>query len=344
MFFTVNSYFHHLETFIPLHFLPTYTAAQMSDAQALSVLMKSPVTHEMVSHIVNVTLKVIQCKKSKVLPSPPSSPNGKSSNKHLPSLMTFISRLVRYSNVYTGTLLNTLVYLERLSAKLPKNAQGLPCTLHRIFLAALIISAKFHNDSSPKNKHWAKYTDGLFTVEEINLMERQLLQLMNWDVIVSESELSHALRRFTEPIKQDLKKAVRIRRSISKQRLQQSCSTTFSSTSSPPQYQYTASSTTTPSPIHYPVAQTPYTNTNGITPRHMRSQSSSSISSIGSSISSSPSTMTDDDEVLTARLAQVQYAYQPQMKSVDYPMQGKGHSHGIDDDEVFLTSLWGSSV
>ena len=53
-----------------------------------------------------------------------------------------------------------------------------PCTRHRILLSCLILSSKFHNDSSPKNKHWAKYTDGLFNVKDINLMERQLISLV----------------------------------------------------------------------------------------------------------------------------------------------------------------------
>lgn len=188
----------------------------MSDQQALNILMKSQISQDMLTHIVNVTLNVIQCKKSDdFYPSPPTSPTRKSK---LPSLMKFLTKLVKYTNVYTGTFLTTLVYLERLRSKLPKNAEGLPCTLHRIFLACLILSAKFHNDSSPKNIHWATYTDGLFKTEDVNLMERQLLSLLNWDLQVSNTELVHSLRRFIDPIKNDLRKAAKVRRSIAKQR------------------------------------------------------------------------------------------------------------------------------
>lgn len=249
----------------------------MSDQQALSLLMSSPVTQDMLSHIVNVTLKVIQCKKSKtVLPSPPSSPNQKSS-KNLPSLMTFISRLVRYTNVYTGTLSTTLVYLERLSAKLPKNAEGLPCTLHRIFLACLILSSKLHNDSSPKNCHWAKYTDGLFKSEDVNLMERQLLSLMDWDLSVSNTDLIRSLKRFIDPIKADLRKTSRVRRHIIKQKQHQQIASNLVSP-----LPSTASSTQLHSYVDLQKDQS-----------HYRSLSTSSISSLSScsSIDSSP----DDD-------------------------------------------------
>jgi PHO85 cyclin-1 len=130
--------------------------------------------------------------------------------------MTFITKLVRYTNVYTGTLMSTIIYMNRLRSKLPKDARGLPCTRHRIFLACLIIASKNLNDSSPKNKHWAKYTDGLFRKEDVNLMERQLLMLLDWDVQIDNAELVHAWKRFLDPIKSDLKKNSRIRNNLSK--------------------------------------------------------------------------------------------------------------------------------
>lgn len=274
----------------------------MSDQQALSLLMTSPVTQDMLSHIVNVTLKVIQCKKSKaVYPSPPSSPNQKS--KPLPSLMTFISRLVRYTNVYTGTLLTSLVYLERLRAKLPKNAEGLPCTLHRIFLACLILSSKFHNDSSPKNYHWAKYTEGLFKVEDVNLMERQLLSLMDWDLSVSNEDLIHSLRRFIDPIKSDLRKTSKVRRHIIKNKQQLSPSSSSSSLNS------SLPSTSASTQLHT------YLDPQRDQLQHYRSLSASSISTLSScsSVDSSP----DDESTLPTDINR-SYLYQSSTMQKDY--------------------------
>ena len=71
-------------------------------------------------------------------------------------------------------------------------------------MSCLILSSKFHNDSSPKNKHWAKYTDGLFNVKDINLMERQLIFLLNWDLKVTNEEMCQSLQSFLEPIKTDI--------------------------------------------------------------------------------------------------------------------------------------------
>ncbi|RMY99254.1 hypothetical protein D0864_04109, partial [Hortaea werneckii] len=74
-------------------------------------------------------------------------------------------------------------------------------------LAALILAAKNLNDSSPKNKHWASYTTVRgyehfsFSVTEVNLMEKQLLGLLDWDLRVTEEDLYTHLEPFLAPIR-----------------------------------------------------------------------------------------------------------------------------------------------
>ncbi|CAN3376886.1 hypothetical protein DIURU_001663 [Diutina rugosa] len=162
------------------------------DHQALELFLQQPVNRDMVHKLVVATLQILPCKNTKSV-----QPDG----QPLPSLMTFLTRLVKYTNIYTGTLMTTLVYLQRLKARLPANAQGLPCTRHRILLSCIIVASKFHNDSSPKNCHWAHYTDGLFSSADVNLMERQLYCLLNWDLRVSSEQLIVELESFLAPIR-----------------------------------------------------------------------------------------------------------------------------------------------
>lgn len=203
--------------------------------------MKSPVTDEMIQYLTKVTLKVLPNNNNKNTPqhnypSPPNSPNEIKifqQQQRLPSLRTFITRLVRYTNVYTQTLLTTACYLNKLKRILPRDAKGLPSTVHRLFLACLILSAKFHNDSSPLNKHWAKYTDGLFSCEDINLMERQLLNLLNWDLRVTEDDLILDLQSLLEPIREHIMKTEIQIKKRSQRQLQQQQQQVYSATRVP---------------------------------------------------------------------------------------------------------------
>ena len=178
------------------------TPTQAENAAALEHFIYLDVNQEMVSYLAHKASQVIRCEDSssvstKNLPTPPTTAPQDTSDAFdpsLPSVELFISTLVARSHVQVPTLMTSLVYLDRLAQRLPPVAKGMRCTVHRIFLASLILAAKNLNDSSPKNKHWARYTsvrgyDNFgFSITEVNLMEKQLLYLLDYDLRFDEAE------------------------------------------------------------------------------------------------------------------------------------------------------------
>lgn len=177
----------------------------MADPKVLQVFARQPVSPEMVNYLVATTNSIIQVKPAPRKFSLDSTTNLLAApGPKTVTLGHFIRRLIKYSNVQTPTLMATCVFLTKVRNLLPANAVGMDTTRHRIFLGALILSAKSLNDLSPLNKHWTKYTDGLLSNEEVNLAERELLGLLRWDINIKQHELEVALEPFLHTIRTSL--------------------------------------------------------------------------------------------------------------------------------------------
>ncbi|SCU96057.1 LAME_0F14686g1_1 [Lachancea meyersii CBS 8951] len=163
----------------------------MSDLEALLQFNKKRVSGEMVEFLKATTDSVIAV----------NSQDQSKPGKPVIPLADFIRGLVTQSNVQVPTLMSTTVYLAKLRAIIPTSVYGIETTRHRIFLGCLILAAKNLNDSSPLNRHWASYTNGLLDTREVNTLERELLEYFDWNLRFTTQDLITCLAPLLAPIK-----------------------------------------------------------------------------------------------------------------------------------------------
>lgn len=106
----------------------------------------------------------------------------------------FVDTIMNRSYASKGILEVALIYLLRLEHRSSGYVLDISLPPQMIFLAMLIIASKSHHDESPKNSTWARYTKAhsgasSYTLDDVNLAERQILTLLAWDTYVSELDL-----------------------------------------------------------------------------------------------------------------------------------------------------------
>ena len=97
-----------------------------------------------------------------------------------------IANVLHTAGVRISTVLVTLVYIHRCKPHLSIETED--WALHRVFLGALILASKYTNDTTLKNSHWSIAT-GLFGKQDIGRIEREFLEVLDWELAVSESDL-----------------------------------------------------------------------------------------------------------------------------------------------------------
>ncbi|KAG8861802.1 hypothetical protein FRB91_000045 [Serendipita sp. 411] len=107
----------------------------------------------------------------------------------LPDLGGFIQNIALRSRCTMSTMVVTLIYLNRLDNVIRfRSPASKACSRHRIAFSTIMIAHKMSNDSSMVGKHWAEVSN-MFTSSEVLDMEREMLQLLRYDLEVSLNEI-----------------------------------------------------------------------------------------------------------------------------------------------------------
>lgn len=91
------------------------------------------------------------------------------------------------TNITSVTLATAFFYLYRLKLMHPR-CKGSDGSGHRLFLSAIIIAAKYMYDDTFDNTSWATVSSGIFKLEQVNNMEREMLGFLNFQLFIHSEE------------------------------------------------------------------------------------------------------------------------------------------------------------
>ncbi|CAE6391955.1 unnamed protein product [Rhizoctonia solani] len=132
----------------------------------------------------------------------------------VPSLESFASILIRSTFITLPTIICAMLYLDRLEFSLSSRPiyNHNPTSPHCILLSVLIVASKHQNDSSLTNAAWCDAVawsikrckfgnprsvhmliENVFSLNNIMAMERQCLDHLDFNLVVSEEEVELAL-------------------------------------------------------------------------------------------------------------------------------------------------------
>ncbi|KAF9181755.1 hypothetical protein BGZ51_005221 [Haplosporangium sp. Z 767] len=134
---------------------------------------------------------------SSLLLSSSSDPHLSSSaaEQQQPSLVHFLRNICVKAAVTELALVISLIYVDRLKKVLTTMARGDPDTPFKIILSALLVVKKFlEEDCVGLNRLFSKITNGLYTLRDINTMERSFLGLLKFSLFVTEEEVANFIQ------------------------------------------------------------------------------------------------------------------------------------------------------
>ncbi|KAH9848830.1 hypothetical protein C2E23DRAFT_841776 [Lenzites betulinus] len=151
---------------------------------ALLELIEISLGRNIIEHLVDTVAETVDY----ALGRPSSSTRGRSVSRNTEhsKFLKFVTDVITKAEVKVPALLVTLVYINRAKPHIQIALEQ--WANERVFLGALILANKYLNDSTLKNVHWALCT-GVFGKRDIGRIEREFLDVLDFELSVSESDL-----------------------------------------------------------------------------------------------------------------------------------------------------------
>ncbi|TFK75349.1 cyclin-related 2 [Pluteus cervinus] len=141
---------------------------------------------EHLAHLIADMLERLMAHNDRIPLSPESLTRFHSRSTPSITVLDYLKRIIRFTNVEKTCLLITLHYIDQICARLPLfTLSSLTC--HRFIIAAITVSSKALCDSFCSNNIYARV--GGIHVTELNMLEREFLSFIDWRLTVSEFPL-----------------------------------------------------------------------------------------------------------------------------------------------------------
>ena len=89
---------------------------------------------------------------------------------------------MKYSKPEPSTIIIALIYIDKICEN--SNVQLTMENIHRLILTCVVVSIKYNEDDYYSNEYYAKV--GGITLKELNQLEHNMLELLNFDVFVDD--------------------------------------------------------------------------------------------------------------------------------------------------------------
>ncbi|CAJ0826192.1 14483_t:CDS:2 [Entrophospora sp. SA101] len=120
--------------------------------------------------------------------------NKPKTSQKLPKLIDFIRKIINDLEIPIITLTISLIYIHRFKLQLPKNYKTENDTPHKIFISSILIASKYIDDKPLTSGKVAMAIDNnLWTIKEINRMERAFLSYIQWNLVINKDDLESYL-------------------------------------------------------------------------------------------------------------------------------------------------------
>ena len=116
----------------------------------------------------------------------PDVPPATSQAAVTPSLAHFVAYALHRTRLHSSVTFCALYLLSRLKNRFPA-ARG--SSGHRLYISAFMIASKVICDDTYSNKSWCVVGQGMFTLREINQMEREMCGYLEWVLNVKPEDL-----------------------------------------------------------------------------------------------------------------------------------------------------------